>query len=173
MYYQYPIEQVATSTQTRYQNGFARMATYLLPRLEDIVYEPSSLGLKILAGDECALATPAEILQQVYGEDVRLTSPRVRLLRDVAGIKEPVMNVRVQVRLSDVHAVVDDLARRDAVTQEVDYQSSSAVIRAQATLRKLLRYQQAVAAMTDNTAEVWLWLSHYSLVGSGPEGAAT
>jgi len=172
MYYQYPIEQVATSTQTRFQSGFARMATYLLPQLEDVVYEPSSQGLKILAGDECALATPAEILQQVYGNDLRLTTPRVRLLRDAAGIKEPVMNVRVKVRSSDVQEVVDDLARRDATPQEVDYRPSAAVIRAQATLRKLLRYQQTLAAMTENTAEVWLWLSHYSPVGTGSDGDA-
>lgn len=170
--YKYPLELVARSMQTRFQHGFARMAMHLLPRLDDVAYEPSSSGLKLLAEDESALATPAEILQQAYGDGVRLGPLRVRLLREAGQVKEPVMNVRVQSRRSDEQNVLDDLARRDAIIQEIDQQRAMCIVRAQATLRNLLGYRQTLATMTANTAEAWVWLSHYAPVNDEPDGGS-
>jgi predicted membrane GTPase involved in stress response len=170
MHYQFPIEQLASSLQTRFQTGFARMATYLLPELEDVVYEATPQGLRILAGDECALAAPAEILRQVYGEQLRLGAPRVRFVCEAGAMCEPVMNLRVSVPAAADGPVVDDLRAREAVVQEIDRQRSRTIVRAQAPLRRLLGYHQSLGTLANNTAEAWTWLSHYAPVPDGPDG---
>jgi predicted membrane GTPase involved in stress response len=172
MHYRYPLEQIAASRQSRFQRGFARMAIYLLPSLEDVVYEPTTQGLRILAGDECALATPVDILRQIYGEELRVSGPRVRMVRDASGLKEPVMNVRVSVPASFAEATLEDAARRDVAVHEVDYQADRVVVRGQAPLRQLLGYQQTLAGVSSNTAEAWIWLSHYQRVPHPPGGEA-
>lgn len=171
MHYQFPIEQIATTSQTRFQSGFARMAMYLLPKLDDVTYEPTSVGLRILGSDESALVIPAEILTQIYGEEIRLSKPRIRMVRDTDGVKEPVMNIRVSAPVSVKDRVLDDLSKRQSSIQEVDQQPESVVIRGQAPLRALLGYRQVLAGMTANTANLWVWLSHYARV-SPPDGDA-
>ena len=166
MYYQFPIEQVATTSQTRFQSGFARMAMYLLPRLEDVTYEPTSIGLRILGTDETALSVPAEILVEIYGEGIRLTKPRVRMIRDAEGTKEPIMNIRISAPLSAQEMVLHDLEDRGTLIQEVEQQLEAVVIRGQAPLRTLLGYQQVLGSMTANTAHLWVWLSHYASIPS-------
>lgn len=172
MYYRYPIERIARSPQTRFQRGFAVMAMYLLPNFDDVLYEPTELGLKILGSEESALAAPCDMLHQIYGEEVRLSRPRVRLVRDAEGVKEPVMNLRVSAPPATKAAILDDLARRAALVQETDDQQAAVVIRAQARLRDLLGYRQSLATMTGNRADLWMWLSHYDPVGPPPGGAA-
>jgi len=164
MHYQYPIEQVASCLQTQSQQRFAREAAQLLPRRDDILYETCPQGLKLLAGDECALATPVEILQQVFGSAVSITAPRVRLQRDAEGLKEPVMNVRVNVLARHAGHLLEDLSQRGALLQEVDEQQQRSVIRAQARLCRLLGYRHALGALTDDTVALWMWLSHYAAV---------
>ena len=170
-YLRYPIEQVARSAHTRFQAGFARMASHLLPDLEDVAYETSPQGLKILAGDECALATPVEILRQAYGSDVEIAPVQVRLIREVTGVvKEPVMNLRVDVSPDHVQRVVEDLEQREAVLHEVDIRESATSIRAQAPLRKLLGYRETLEALTSNSVQWSLSVSHYAPVWTGGPG---
>src|SRR5688572_31692637 len=90
MYDEYPIEQLARSTSTRFQMGFARMTMHLLPEFKEVVLEPSEQGLKILAPNEEALAPPREVIRQIHTEDVKIEEPQVRLLYgDV--VQEPIM----------------------------------------------------------------------------------
>ncbi len=167
MHYEYPIEQLVSSVEASSQLRFAARAAGLLPRRDDVIYQPSPEGLCIMAGDESALATPVEILQQAYGQAVAIGAPHVRLQRDSDGIKEPVMNVRVDVPAADAPGVIDDLRRRDALLQEVDERFRRAVIRAQAALGHMLGYRRALAMMTDDTVALWMWLSHYAAVRNG------
>jgi hypothetical protein len=93
MYHDYPIEQLARCSSTRFQIGFARMTMHLLPEFKDIALEPSERGLKILAMNEAALALPGEVIRQIHAEDVAIEEPQVRLLYgDV--VQEPIMWVR-------------------------------------------------------------------------------
>ncbi|HEY9447716.1 MAG TPA: hypothetical protein VIQ62_11650 [Burkholderiales bacterium] len=172
VYLPYPLEQIARSAHTRFQTGFARMASHLLPDLEDVAYETSSHGLKILAGDESALATPVEILRQAYGADVEIAPARVRLIRETGIVKEPVMTLRIDVSPADVQRVLKDLEQREVVLHDVAVQEPGASIRAQAPLRKLLGYQQTLDALTNDSARLSLSISHYAPVWSGPDGDA-
>ena len=166
VYLPYPLEQIARSAHTRFQTGFARMASHLLPDLEDVAYETSSHGLKILAGDESALATPVEILRQAYGADVEIAPARVRLIRETG------MPLRIDVSPADVQRVLKDLEQREVVLHDVAVQEPGASIRAQAPLRKLLGYQQTLDALTNDSARLSLSISHYAPVWSGPDGDA-
>ncbi|MGE5524272.1 MAG: hypothetical protein ACM3SS_11185 [Rhodospirillaceae bacterium] len=172
MYYRYPIERIATTPHTRFQTGFARMAMYLMPELSDVVYEATILGLRILGSDESALVKPSNILQQIYGNEITLTKPRVRMLRDAQGVKEPIMNVRISAPPSTEDGILVDLYRRSAVIQERDRQPAAVVVRAQAPLRAILGYHATLSALTEGRAELWTWLSHYERLPDPPDGGA-
>ena len=156
----YPIEQLARSSRTRFQLGFARMTMQLLPSLDDVAFEPSSQGLKILAASELALATPGEIIRQIHADEVEMGAPRVRLLFGDT-VREPIMWVRVSVLEADAEAVVQDLVQRDAAIEEADWRHPATVIRALAPLRNLLGYPDALAALAQNDPELRMWPSHY------------
>ena len=171
MYHEYPIEQLARSTSTRFQMGFARMTMHLLPEFKDTALEPSERGLKILATNEAALALPGEVIRQIHAEDVAIEEPQVRLLYgDV--VQEPIMWVRAGTERSYTEAVIHDLVTRGAEIEEVDWMAPLPVVRARAPLRQLLGYPQTLAALSENTAELRMWLSHYAPVPPGPGRAA-
>lgn len=171
MYHEYPIEQLARSTSTRFQMGFARMTMHLLPEFKDTALEPSERGLKILATNEAALALPGEVIRQIHAEDVAIEEPQVRLLYgDV--VQEPIMWVRAGTERSYTEAVIHDLVTRGAEIEEVDWMAPLPVVRARAPLRQLLGYPQTLAALSENTAELRMWLSHYPPVPPGPGRAA-
>ena len=56
------------------------------------------------------------------------------------------------------------LVARGAEIEEVDWMLSFPVIRAKALLRLLLGYPRALAALSQNTADLRMWLSHYAPV---------
>ena len=171
MYHEYPIEQLARSTSTRFQMGFARMTMHLLPEFKDTALEPSERGLKILATNETALALPGEVIRQIHAEDVEIEEPQVRLLYgDV--VQEPIMWVRAGAERNYTEAVIHDLVTRGAEIEEVDWMAPLPVVRARAPLRQLLGYPQTLAALSENTAELRMWLSHYAPVPPGPGKAA-
>jgi hypothetical protein len=163
MHYGYPIEQLARSAKSRFQMGFARMTLHLLPDFEDIVFEPSAQGLKILGANEIALANPGEVIRQIHKDDVELKAPRVRLLYDTT-VREPVMWVRAAMPYRYAESVVQDLVSRGADIEEVDWMLPDPVVRAKAPLRLLLGYPQALATLSRNTADLRMWLSHYAPV---------
>ena len=171
MNHEYPIEQLARSTSTRFQMGFARMTMHLLPEFKEAALEPSDRGLKILATNEAALALPGEVIRQIHSEDVAIEEPQVRLLYgDV--IQEPIMWVRAGTERNYTEAVIHDLVTRGAEIEEVDWMAPLPVVRARAPLRQLLGYPQTLAALSQNTAELHMWLSHYAPVPPGPGKAA-
>ena len=88
----YPIEQLARSTETRFQMGFARMTMHLLPNFKEVALEPSTHGLRILASNESALVRPVEVIRQIHAQ-VEFGEPQVRLLYGRV-VEEPVMWVR-------------------------------------------------------------------------------
>lgn len=171
MYHNYPLEQLARSTSTRFQIGFARMTMHLLPEFDDVVPEPSEQGLKLLAFNEEALAPARDVIRQIHPDDVMIEEPQVRLLYgDV--VQEPIMWVRACSMRSFTEAVIHDLIRRGAEIEEVDWGAALPVVRARAPLRQLLGYAQGLAALSADTAELHTWLSHYAPLPPEPGKAA-
>jgi hypothetical protein len=171
MYNEYPIEQLARSATTRFQMGFARMTMHLLPEFKEVVLEPSEQGLNILATNETALAVPGEVIRQIHAEDVKFDAPQVRLLYGEV-VQEPIMWVGAGVARTYTELVIQDLITRGAEIEEVDWIAARPVIRAKAPLRQLLGYPQALAALSKDTAELRMWLSHYAPVPPEPGKAA-
>jgi hypothetical protein len=171
MYHEYPIEQLARNTSTRFQIGFARMAIHLLPKFEEAVLEPSERGLKILGTNEAALARPGEIIRQIHSQDVELEEPQVRLLYGET-VQEPVMWVCAGAGRAYTECVIHDLLIRGAEIHKVDWMAPLPVVHAKAPLRQLLGYAQALAVLSKDTAELRMWLSHYTPVPTGPATAA-
>jgi len=171
MYYEYPIEQLACSAKTRFQMGFARMTMHLMPEFGDVVLEPSEQGLKILGASEMALTRPGEIIRRIHEYEVELKEPRVRLLYD-ADVREPIMWVRASVGDTDAEAVVRDLVARDARIEAVDWDHPLTLVRAQAPLRNLLGYSQALSTLSKDVTDLKMWLSRYAAIPPGPHDEA-
>ena len=171
MYDEYPIEQLARGTSTRFQMGFARMTMHLLPQFKEVVLEPSDQGLKILATNEPALRPPAEVIRQIHAQEVRIEEPQVRLLYGTV-VQEPVMWVRAASPRTYIEAVIQDLVTREAQIEEVDWMAPLPVVRARAPLRQLLGYPEVLAALSQSTANPCMWLSHYAPLPPGPGKAA-
>ena len=171
MYHEYPIEQLARGTSTRFQMGFARMTMHLLPQFKEVVLEPSDDGLKILATNEAALVPPGEVIRQIHAADVKIEEPLVRLLYGEI-VQEPVMWVRAASARTYTEAVIQDLVTRGADIEEVDWFAPLPVVRARAVLRHLLGYPQALATLSHSTADLRMWLSHYTPLPPDPEKAA-
>lgn len=167
MNYEYPVELLAKSSRTRFQAGFAKMTTFLLPDLDDVLFEPSSEGLRILAATEAALELPTKLLREIHGDDLELGKPRARLIYG-NDVREPVMSVRVSVEPTFAVAVIADLKRRGATLHEADRRKSPCIVRARAQLAALLGYQRDLASMTNGTAELWMRLSHYEVIPLRP-----
>jgi hypothetical protein len=171
MNYDYPLEQLARSARTRFQLGFARLTMKLLPRFDEVAFEPSMLGLRIFAETEMALALPGEVIRQMHADEVEISTPIVRVLGGDES-REPIMWVRVSVNHADAEPVVQDLLAREARIEEVDWGLPRTVIRARAPLRRLLGYPQALPDLSDPTADLLMWLSHYRAPPPRPGGDA-
>jgi len=171
MYHDYPIEQVARSTNTRFQMGFARMTMHLLPEFDDIVLEPSLDGLKILAAHETALSRPGELIRRMYADSVEFEEPQVRLLYGES-VQEPVMWVRASIDREHAEHVIQDLITRGGEIEQVDWMALPLLVLARAPLRELLGYPRALGALTQGRGEVRMWLSHYAPVPPPEPGKA-
>jgi translation elongation factor EF-G len=147
------------------------MTMHLLPDFKEAALEPSEWGLKILATNEAALALPGEVIREIHAEEVKIDEPQVRLLYgDV--VQEPVMWVRAGAERNYTEALIHDLVTRGAEIEEVDWMAPLPVVRARAALRKLLGFPRTVAALSQNTAELRMWLSHYAPLPPDPGMAA-
>ena len=171
MYRDYPLEQLARSTSTRFQMGFARMTMHLLPAFKEVVLEPSERGLKILASNEEALAPPREVIRQIHEEDVEIDEPQVRLLYGTV-VQEPVMWVHAHSERAFTEAVIHELITREARIEEVDWLAALPVVHAKAPLRQLLGCSQALTTLSRGTADLRTWLSHYAPLPPDPGKAA-
>lgn len=167
----YPVQQLASSRSTRFQMGFARMTMHLLAEMKDVVLEPSEAGLLVLGSTEMALALPADMIRRIHGADVEIGAPEVRLFHG-AVVQEPVMGVRAVVARRHAEAALHELITRAAEIDEVDWLAPEATLRARATLRNLLGYPKALAAISGGKADLDMWLSHYAPVPPEPGQAA-
>lgn len=167
----YPIAQLARNTRTRFQMGFARMTMHLFPELRDAALEASTDGLKILAASEIALAYPREVIQQIHGDDVAFDEPEVQLLYGEP-VQEPIMWVRAVVDRDRMEDAVQALVGRGAAIEELDWVAPAPVVRARGPLRRLIGYPQLLAALTQGTADLQMWLSHYEPMPPEPLNAA-
>lgn len=169
----YPIEQVARSAGTRFQTGFAHMTMQRMPAFEGTALEPEAQGLRILGINEMALVAPRDFIRRIHQHKVRLEQPRVRSLRYGQELREPVMCIRVSIDATYAEAAIHDLVARRSSIDCVNWLHDPVVIHAQAPLRALLGYPDALRQLSESTADLKMWLSHYAPVawGSGDDAA--
>jgi predicted membrane GTPase involved in stress response len=170
-YLHLPIEQLVRRTDTRFQFGFATEAKEVFPENEDYLLSASRNGLHILGKSEEALASPVEILREVYGPRIEVEPPRVRLIGGVQ-LQEPVMHVRISLEKRFADAVRRAMQRRGAAPQEEYARSSYCILRYEAPLALLLGLPRELAEISEGRAKHWTALSHYAIVSGGPGGSA-
>jgi predicted membrane GTPase involved in stress response len=171
MYPDLPIEQLLRRNDTRFQLGFATEAKELVPDREEFLLSPSRRGLHVLAKNEEALATPVEVLRDIYGPKLEVEPPRVRLLEGVQ-VQEPIMQVRISLQTRYRPVVMQALEKRGANRTEEYVRSTYCVLRYQAPLAGLLGLPVELASLTEGSARHWIALSHYALVTGDPGGSA-
>jgi hypothetical protein len=113
MHLELPLEQLAKRRGAAFQFAFATQAKELMPEPDGFAFTASHKGLHVLAENEDALARPVEVLREVYGANLELAPPRVRLIEGVQG-KQPIMQVRVSIYADFREAVKTLLTRRGA-----------------------------------------------------------
>lgn len=172
-YAAYPVQQLVRSRAHAFQLAFAHEAiTRLGEPAEELLYEPSYKGLRILGLDEPALVRPSAAVREWYGSNVAIGPPRVRYqLGEV--VREPVMSLVIRAPRQYAIAVKKDLLRRGAEAVNLEMHPAGFIARAQATQAELLGYPAWLAELSGGRAELHLWLSHYAPVdqGPGPEAA--
>lgn len=171
MYLDLPIEQVVRRRDTRFQLGFGAEAKERVPKCEEYMLLPSQKGLHVLGRNEDALATPVEVLRDIYGERLEVEPPKVRLIEGVR-VQEPIMHVRLSLETRHREAVKDALERRGASLTEEYARSTYCVLRYEAALADLLGLSGELARLTEGTAKHWVVLSHYAVVPRDPGGNA-
>jgi hypothetical protein len=168
----YPIEQLARSARTRFQTGFAHMTMQRMPPFEGAALEPAAHGLRILGINEMALVAPRDFIRHMHEHEVLLDEPTVRDVRYGRELWEPVMCVRVSIDAAHAEAAIHDLVARRSSIDCVDWLHNPVVIHAQAPLRTLLGYPDALAQRSEHTADLKMWLSHYAPIKWGPDNDA-
>jgi elongation factor G-like protein len=168
----YPIEQLARSVRTRFQSGFAHMTMQLMPVFEGAALEPATQGLRILGINEMALAAPRDFIRRIHEHQVRLDEPRVRDVRYGQELREPVMCIRVSIDAAHAEAAIHDLVTRNSSIDCVNWLHDPVVIQAKAPLRTLLGYPDTLAHLSQRTADLKMWLSHYAPMTWGPDDDA-
>ena len=172
-YAAYPVQQLVRSRAHAFQLAFAHEAIARLGEpAEELLYEPSYKGLRILGLDEPALAGPVAAVREWYGSNVAIGPTRVRYqLGEV--VREPVMSLVIRAPRQFAIAVKEDLLRRGAEAVNLEMHPTGFIARAQATQAELLGYPAWLEELSGGRAELHLWLSHYAPIdqGPGPEAA--
>ncbi|MCZ7653988.1 MAG: hypothetical protein M5R42_06370 [Rhodocyclaceae bacterium] len=101
-----------------------------------------------------------------------LLPPQVRYMSLGNRPYEPIMRLRVRIAPRHRAAVRDDLVARHAAMLEEHERPSVCVMRAEAPLRKLLGYGEALSTLTDDTGLHWMWLDRYVPMNDPPGGRA-
>jgi predicted membrane GTPase involved in stress response len=156
---------------TRFQLGFATQAKQLVPRRDEYLLSASHNGLHLFARNEDGLAAPVGLLREVYGPDLDVQPPRVRLIEGVQ-VQEPIMHVRISLKLRYADLAKRALDARGAMLTEEYVRSAYCVLRFEAPLAQLLGLPDELARLTEGTARHWIVLSHYALVTRDPGGKA-
>jgi predicted membrane GTPase involved in stress response len=171
MYPDLPIEQLVRRKGIAFQFAFATEAKELVPRREEFVLSASHRGLQVLAKNEDGLATPVEMLREVYGPSLQVEPPRARLIEGVQ-VKEPIMHVRISMYADFREVVKNALRRRGATLSEEYVRSTYCILRHEARLADLLGFPVELSRLTAGTAKHWIALSHYAIVTRDPGGRA-
>ncbi len=166
-----PIEQLVRRKDTRFQLGFGAEARARIPEKEEFALQPSRNGLLVLARNEESLAPPVDLLQEIYGSNVEVAAPRVRLIGGVQ-VKEPIMHVRISFEARYLDAIARAMLGRGTSPCEEYARGRYCVLRYEAPLTDLLGLRTELARITDGTAKHWVVLSHYALVTRRPGGDA-
>lgn len=132
-----------------------------------MVYEPLDRGLAIFAANEEALAEPAQVLQEIYGDDVVLRHPKVRYMPGEPKY-EPIMHVRVVARREFAAAVMHELRSRGARLIEQCTRSRAFIARAEAPLALLLGLPALLEEMTGGNAVATIRLVRYAPLPPDP-----
>ena len=170
MHFRYPLEALARQRLAPRQAEFAHRACLTMCNTDDVRFEPSEHGLKILAADEDTLVNVARVLRDLYGDTVDVQPPSARLLPG-SPVQQPVMSVRVSTRRDYSGKVRRELGDRGTTILEESSQSHIFALRGEAPLANLLGLPRRLAALTDGTAVHWIRLSHYAPVpGPGELG---
>jgi hypothetical protein len=163
VYFQYPLESLARRRSARSQMDFARQAKLALVDTDELFSRPFAGGLALFAANEDALAEPARILRDLYGEVVELRPPRVRVIPGEPE-QEPIMNVRITARLEHEGAVVAELRRRGAQILETCVRGRVFIVRAEAPLALVLGLPASLDALSGGTAAHAIRLVRYAPV---------
>lgn len=168
-----PVERVLRSHAHAFQLSFAIEASQLIQDgFPDVVFQPSSKGLRLLACNELALLSPTEALDALYPRKLDLGTVQVRYrLEDP--VQEPIMSVEVQVAHSFYALVRLDLTQRGAFNVETELGLRAATVCAEVRQAELLGYPAWLDRTTEGMASVCMRLSHYAPVTppSGPWAA--
>jgi hypothetical protein len=171
MHQEFPLEQICSHADESYQVAFARDALQILPQREDGSAEATHQGLVLRGETEGALERPIDLLKEIYGDQIRIGSRRIRYRRS-SQLEEPHMGLRVLCASAHFAAVKADLLARGAVILDADATPQFGVVRATARLANLLGYSSAVAELTAGSAREVIWLSHYATVDGPPPDVA-
>jgi predicted membrane GTPase involved in stress response len=171
MYFDLPIQQLVRRKDMRFQLGFANQARRLVPEGDEFMLAASQKGLHVLAQNEEALSTPVEVLREVYGPNLEVQSPEVRLIEGPQ-VKEPIMHVRISLEKRFRDAVRNALAKRSATATEEYARVKYCVLLYEAPLADLLGLPAELSLLTAGRVKHWIVLSHYALVTRDPGGRA-
>ncbi len=168
---EFALEQICSHAHEPLQLNFAQDALQILPQREDGSAEATPQGLVLRGETEGALERPIDMLKEHYGDQIRISSPRI-LYRHSPQLEEPHMGIRVLCASAHFAAVKSDLLSRGAVILDAEATAQFGVVRATAPLANLLGYSAAVAELTAGSAREVMWLSHYATVDSPAPDAA-
>ncbi len=169
MYSRFPIQCECSYSKDRFNLAFARKAMEVIRPEKELVLEPSTRGLTLLAETEMALERPIAVLKDVYGDEVRVGPPTVRYHEGVR-VEEPYMGLRIRCQPEHFERLKGDLLRRGAALSDAERNHICGVLRASAPLATLVGYPAHVRAASEGTAQLVMWLSHYAPVTDSPPG---
>jgi hypothetical protein len=170
MYYQYPLEVLARQRGAKSQLDFARTARAALLESEEMVPEAMARGLMLFAANEEALARPVRALEEMYGDELQIRGPRVRMLPGKPP-QEPIMLVRIATSRATIWQVVQELRVRQAHILEECMRGRLVVVRAMAPLSLLVGLPAVLENMTGGDARCVIRLDRYAPLRNREEGA--
>jgi hypothetical protein len=171
MHFDLPIQQLLRRKDTRFQLGFANEARELVPSADEFVLAASTKGLKVLGRNEDALDRPVHVLREVYGSNLQVQPPEVRLMEGVQ-VKQPIMHLRISMEKRFLDDVKRAMLERGALPEEEYVHTRYCVLRYQAPLAHLLGLPGELSLLGGDKVKHSMALSHYALVTADPGGHA-
>jgi hypothetical protein len=172
MYYQYPLEVLARRRGAASQLDFARTARVAILESDEVMPEAMARGLVLFAANEEALMAPVRVLEEMYGDQLEIRGPRVRMLPGKPP-QEPIMHVRVTTPRGSIWHVLRELHARQASILEECMRGRAVVVRAEAPLSLLVGLPAILSNITGGDARCVMRLDRYeprrNASGEAPE----